>query len=472
MNLKKNFALLVFLCLSYSLMAQVRLPSVFADNMVLQQSTDVAIWGKSAPNKRVQITTSWDKTKYAAISQNDSIWIIKIKTPKASYETYSIKIICGEIKTINNILIGEVWFAGGQSNMEMPVKGYANQPVAGSLTDIANSKNNNIRFYTVTRISSLEKQWDCPGKWEISSPATTGNFSATAYYFARQLESVLNVPIAILHCSWGGSTIEAWMSPESMSITPELKIPKTEEENNPKHQKPTGLYKGMLSSLIGYGMKGVIWYQGESNRAKYDIYSKQFPVLCETWRKEWKIGEFPFYFAQLAPYDYLDKRYNCAFMREVQCELARTTLNAAMAVLMDVGDSLSIHPPHKKEAGERLAYLAMGKSYGFDKFSYQSPEYKSIEIKENKLTVRFNYAPDGVTAFGNELSGFEIAGEDKVYYPAKATLIRIGIELTSPNVPSPVAVRYAFKDYVKGTLFGVNGLPVSSFRSDNWDEIK
>jgi sialate O-acetylesterase len=159
-------------------------------------------------------------------------------------------------------------------------------------------------------------------------------------------------------------------------------------------------------------------------------------------------------------------------MREVQQKIAQTQLNTGMAVLMDVGDELCIHPANKKQAGERLAYLALGKNYGFDKFSYQSPEYKLIEIKENKLTVRFNFAPDGLTSYGSALTGFEIAGADKVFYPADATLIRVGVELTSPNVPAPVAVRYAFKDYIKGTLFGVNGLPVSSFRSDDWDDVK
>lgn len=471
MNIKIFLASICCLLSITSLISEIRLPSVFTDGMVLQQSSDVMVWGKATPNNKVQISVSWAKDKYMTFADNDSIWRVKIKTPGASYKTCFLEISCKEKIRINNVLIGEVWFAGGQSNMEMTLNGYPGQPVSGAIKDIADSKNNYIRFYTVSHVSALEKQWDCPGRWETASPSTTGNFSATAYYFARQLQQVLNIPVAILHCSWGGSTIEAWMSPESMSITPELKIPRTVEENNPKHQKPTGLYKGMLSSLVGYGIKGVVWYQGESNRTNYNTYAKQFPAMRESWIKEWGIGVFPFYFAQLAPYAYPDKRYNCAFMREVQGELAREIPNVGMAVLMDIGDSASIHPPYKKEAGERLAYLAMNKTYCFYEFQCQSPEYKSYDIKDGKIYLKFDFAPQWLSSFGKKLSGFEIAGKDKVFYPAQAELTRTSLSVSSDKVSAPVAVRYCFKDYAIGSLFGVNGLPVSSFRTDTWDDV-
>lgn len=474
MQMKKIFIFLFYHLFSLATIAQVNLPAIFQDNMILQQQNLVKFWGTTSPGKAVIIKTSWDNQIYKAISGKDSTWSIKVKTPEASYENYSIVFKGGkEKKILQNILIGEVWLCSGQSNMDMRVKGYVNQPTNGSQEDIVSSSNNFLRCYTLKQVSSIQQKYDCPGSWEIASPNTTGNFSATAYYFGRLLQKTINVPVGLIHCSWGGSTIEAWMSPDAMKPFPELKLPVSDDDNRTRWKTPTVLYNGMLSAIIGYGMRGAIWYQGESNRTAYQRYAAQFSEMHNDWIKKWDIGEFPIYFCQLAPYKYGDEsKYNNAFMREVQQKIAQSQPNTGMAVLMDVGDELCIHPANKKQAGERLAYIALGKNYGFDKFSYQSPEYKSIEIKENKLTVRFNYAPDGVTSFGSPLTGFEIAGADKVFYPADANLIRVGVELTSPNVPVPVAVRYAFKDYIKGTLFGVNGLPVSSFRSDDWDEVK
>lgn len=472
--MKRTVFLLVLFILGYSVFAQLSLPAIFRNDMVLQQQSDVAIWGKGKPGEKINIKTGWDKRTYKTTVTNDSTWRVSVTTPKASFQNYTISFKSGkEKRLLQNILIGEVWLCSGQSNMDMRVKGYVNQPTNGSQEDIVNSSNNFLRCYTLKQVSSIQKKYDCPGSWEIASPNTTGNFSATAYYFGRLLQKTINVPVGIIHCSWGGSTIEAWMSPDAMKPFPELKLPVSDDDNRTRWKTPTVLYNGMLSAIIGYGMRGAIWYQGESNRTAYQRYAAQFSEMHKDWIKKWNIGEFPIYFCQLAPYKYGDEsKYNNAFMREVQQKIAQTQLNTGMAVLMDVGDELCIHPANKKQAGERLAYLALGKNYGFDKFSYQSPEYKLIEIKENKLTVRFNFAPDGLTSYGSALTGFEIAGADKVFYPADATLIRVGVELTSPNVPAPVAVRYAFKDYIKGTLFGVNGLPVSSFRSDDWDDVK
>jgi sialate O-acetylesterase len=472
--MKRIVFLLALFIIRFSVFAQLSLPSIFRNDMVLQQQSDVAIWGKGKPGEKINIKTGWDKKAYKTTINNDSIWFVRVRTPKASFQDYNILIQAGKYKQVlRNILIGEVWLCSGQSNMDMRVKGYVNQPTNGSQDDIVNSTNNFLRCYTLKQVSSIQQKYDCPGSWEIASPNTTGNFSATAYYFGRLLQKTINVPVGIIHCSWGGSTIEAWMSPDAMKPFPELKIPVSNDDNRTRWKTPTVLYNGMLSAVVGYGMRGAIWYQGESNRTAYQRYAAQFSEMHNDWIKKWDIGEFPIYFCQLAPYKYGDEsKYNNAFMREVQQKIAQTQPNTGMAVLMDVGDELCIHPANKKQAGERLAYIALGKNYGFDKFSYQSPEYKSIEIKGNKLTVRFNYASDGLTSFGRALTGFEIAGADKVFYPADATLIRVGIELTSPNVPVPVAVRYAFKDYIGGTLFGVNGLPVSSFRSDDWDEIK
>ena len=473
MNNKKFLLVLIIFPISL-LFSQIKLPSVFKDNMVLQQQSEVTIWGKSSPNKKITLKTGWSTESFSSKAGKDSLWHIKFPTPKASYQPY--KMVLSEARdsiVINNILFGEVWLCGGQSNMEMPVKGFGHQPVYGSLEDIVNSTNNNIRCFTVQRRISLTQIWDGPGSWEIASPNTTGNFTAVGYYFARQLQQVLNVPVGIIHCSYGASTIEAWMSTEALSEFSNIKIPATLPDAKVQMRVPVVLYNGMLSSVIGYGMRGVIWYQGESNRTAYDVYPQLFESMHKDWIKKWKIGEFPIYFAQIAPFGYNDKNNNSVFMREAQAKIAKTQLNTEMAVLLDVGDSLCIHPPKKKQAGERLAYIAMAKKYGYDKIYYKSPEFQSFEINENKILLKFDSPQIALISFNKIITGFEIAGIDKKFYPANATIVgKQFIEVSAEQVLNPVAVRYAFKDYVQGTLFGSNGLPLTSFRTDDWDEIK
>lgn len=471
--MKRTVFLLAFFFVILSAFTQLSLPSIFRDNMVLQQQCNVALWGKGTPDQQLYIKTSWDNKRYETRIKNDSTWFIRVHTPKASYQNYTIVFKSGKKQQmLQNILIGEVWLCCGQSNMRMSLKGYVNQPTNGSQEEIVSSSNNFLRFYTQKQVSSIQQKYDCPGSWAISTPNTTGEFSATAYYFGKLIQKTIDVPVGLIHSSWGGSTIEAWMSHDAMKSFPEFKIP-VYTDDRILWKTPSVLYNGMLNAIRGYGMRGVIWYQGEANINAYQLYASQFSVMHKDMIQKWDIGEFPVYFCQLAPYKYEDdSRYKNAFMREVQQRIAQKQPNTGMAVLMDIGDENCIHPANKKQAGERLAYIALGKNYGFDKLSYQSPEFKSIEIKDNQLTVRFNYASDGLTSYGNPLTGFELAGVDKVFYPAEASLIRVGVVLSSKNVSAPVAVRYAFKDYIKGSLFGVNGLPVSSFRSDNWDDIK
>lgn len=468
---RKNILLVSMLLYLSGTMAQIKLPSVLSDGMVLQQSCEAALWGKAAPGKVVSVKTGWDGKTYRTTVANDSTWKMKVKTPAASLTSYTIQFSGAGKAEIKNVLIGEVWLCSGQSNMEMPVKGYPNQPIEGALQDIVDSSNNYLRCYTVKKVSAITRQWDCPGKWEAASPNTTGDFTAAGYYFARQLQKVLRIPVAILHCSWGGSTIEAWISSDAMKLFPNMKIPRTQAENKIRWKSPTVLYNGMLNSLVGYTMRGALWYQGESNRTRYKEYAAQFEAMHKDWIAKWDIGDFPIYFAQLAPFSYEDKRYNCAFMREVQEKIARTQPNTGMVVLMDIGDSICIHPGKKREVGERFACMALARNYGFDKFQYQSPQYSSFEIKDDRIFLKFDYAPLWLTSFYKEITGFKIAGADRKFYPAKALLTRKTLEVYAPEVPEPVAVRYGFEDFVQGTLWGVNGLPVSSFRTDNWDDV-
>lgn len=465
------FSLVFFLhTLCYS---RLVLPAVISDGMILQQNSNVSIWGKSNPKQGVSIVVGWSSKKYQTVANENGLWAIKIETPIASFSEYSIKILSGkETKDIDNVLIGEVWLCGGQSNMEMKMKGYFNQPVINSTEDIAYSSNKYLRCYTISKISSVKVKEDTKGDWKMASPGTTGEFTATGYYFGRLLQQTLNVPVGLLSCSWGGSVIEAWMSPDAFEAFPSYVLPQTEADNKAKNKVPTVLYNGMINPIQGYGMRGAIWYQGEANIENYKNYPDLFQAMHLDWIKKWDIGIFPIYFCQIAPFKYSGSKENTAFMRESQLKVAQTQKNTGIAVLVDVGDSLCIHPAEKRKAGERLAYIAMSKTYGYNNFPCKSPEYKSINVKANKITVSFNYSPDGLTTFGKVLGGFEVSGVDRVFYPATAKIIKEGVEVSSPKVSEPVAVRYAFKNYFRGTLLGVNGLPVSSFRSDDWDDVK
>ncbi|UKT65443.1 sialate O-acetylesterase [Pedobacter mucosus] len=474
MKLKLTILLNLACCIIAS--ATVKPASIFTDHMVLQQQSKVALWGWAKPSTKVKIITSWNQENYAIISDKDGKWKVNVSTPIAG-GPFDIEFNDGEKLVLSDILIGEVWFCGGQSNMEMPMKGFKSQPIIGSNNDILKSMNSKIRLYTVPRSSVTERQDNSkPSAWKLAAPEAVSNFSATAYYFGTLLSEVLNVPIGLINDSYGGSSIEAWMSPEDLKPFPEIKIPSKGDAIKEVSRTPTTLYNGMLYPVIGYGIKGVIWYQGESNADRPDRYEDLFPAMVSSWRKNWNNGEFPFFFAQIAPYRYnsspIDKpskSNNSAFLRDAQRKSLLKIPNSGMAVLMDVGEEKSIHPANKKQGGTRLAYLALAQTYGIKGFGGISPTYDSINFDKGKAQIKFQNVPNGLTSFGKELVLFEIAGADKKFYPAKAVISGSSITVSAESVKSPVAVRYAFKDFVIGDLFGNEGLPVSSFRTDDWE---
>lgn len=478
----KRFITLICLIIAVaSVQAEIKLPAIFGDNMLLQQNTEVNLWGWAERGKRVEVSPSWSSKKHTATADaKTGKWMLKISTPVGGYDKYSLSISengKNEL-TIDDILIGEVWLCSGQSNMEMPMKGFKNQPVEGGNIDILKSKNDAIRFITVKRSSQLTPQENFTGTWEAARPETVKEFSATAYYFARLLQEMLDMPVGLVHSSWGGSWAEAWMSKEMLVDFPEINIPTKEEDVKEKNRTATALYNGMIHPILGYTIKGAIWYQGESNYERPDQYLSLFPKLVSEWRKDWNIGDFPFYYCQIAPYNYESiapkenhgGKFNSAFLREAQYKAVDLIPNSGMAVLMDIGEDLCIHPRQKQVGGERLAMLALGKTYGMTGFAFESPTYKGMEVDGAKAILTFNNAPMWLTSFGKELKNFEVAGEDKVFHPATAKIQRSKIEVTSSKVAKPVAVRYAFKDYVEADLFSTEGLPVSSFRTDNWEE--
>ena len=469
--------LFVFL-LSFSSSAQIELSNLFSDNMVLQQESHVNIWGKAKKNQELIIYTSWSGKIVRTIVKDDGSWEVKIKTPSAG-GPYNIQVTCdGETKTINNILIGEVWLASGQSNMEMTLSGNNREPVNGSLDAIANSNNTKIRFFNVKVKVSDERINDIEGEWLEANFKNTPNFSAVAYSFAKYLNQVLDIPFGIINSPKDGSVAEAWISQDVLKkITTNKELSYYAKQ---PHNNPSVLFNGMINAIIPFTIKGVIWYQGEGNSGRYKNYMKLMNGLIKNWRDEWGLGDFPFYFVQLAPNGSLGQGNGTsqAFLREAQLRTMLSVKNTGMAVTLDIGSTITNHPPEKLLIGKRLAYWALAKNYGFNGLPHSGPVYESMKVKNNKVYVNFKFAKNGVTSYGKPLSGFEIAGEDKIFYSADALIDphwsagwenRSVLTLSNKNVPNPLYIRYGWKNYIEGALYNVEGLPASSFRSYDFD---
>ena len=464
---------LLLLFAPFCIYADVKLASLFTDNMVLQQKADVAIWGWAKAGSNVKVLTSWNKKNYSVRADQEGKWLLKVNTPVAG-GPYDITVSDGKAIKLSNVLIGEVWICGGQSNMEMPMKGFKGQPILGSNDAILKSKNSQIRVYTVPRSSVTELQQSSkPSQWKLAEPESVANFSATGYYFGRLLYEMLGVPIGLINVSYSGSFVEAWMSPENLKQFPEVKIPAKGDTIKAVSRTPTTLYNGMLFPVAGYGIKGAIFYQGESNYERPDRYEEMFPAMVKEWRSLWKQGDFPFYYVQIAPYNYTQLppfnyggKFNSAYLRDAQRKSLTKIPNSAMAVVMDIGEENSIHPANKETGGKRLALLALANTYGLKGFGFASPLYKSIAINGSIATISFDNASNGLTSFGKELSSFEIAGANNAFYPAKAVISGSSVSVSSPMVKEPVAVRYAFKDFIVGDLFNTEGLPASSFTTE------
>ena len=464
--------LLLILCILSGMMASAKvvLPKMFSDGMVLQRETQANLWGTAKKNATVTITTSWDKKKYLSKTDGNGQWRQSITTPKAG-GPYAITLSDGETTTLNDILIGEVWVCSGQSNMEMQMKGFKAQPVEGAITDGLHSRDPLLRMFTVKRNSQFAPVDTVSGSWMDATPAHVREFSATAYYFGRALRDVLNVPVGLIVASWGGSACEAWMTAEWLRAFPDAKIPQSAADIKSQNRTPTVLYNGMLHPLIGYTMRGVIWYQGEDNVPRYATYADMLGTMIRGWRTDWRQGEFPFYYCQIAPYDYslIKWEVNSALLREQQARVEREVPNTGMAVLMDAGLEYGIHPRKKRQAGERLAMLALGKTYGIGGIP-EHARYEGVEFKGDTAVVRFDRSKEWVYFDKGTTSDlFEIAGADRVFHPATAWIERNRVYLRSEAVKEPVAVRYAFRNWADGDLF-CDGLPVSSFRSDDWEE--
>jgi sialate O-acetylesterase len=622
--------------------AQIKLPDIISDSMVLQQNTNAPLWGWAAAGTKVEVKGSWSAKTVQAVTGNDGKWMVKLSTPKAG-GPYDVTITAGDTKILHGVLIGEVWICSGQSNMEMPVAGWPAAPVKNSAQEIANANYPSIRTFTGQKQVAFAPQQNVKGSWSSCSPASAGAFSATAYFFARELYNHLHIPIGLVHVSWGGTIAEAWTSEaslrtmedfnEALQIVDSMRTDSAEMMHRDKENEviwnkalaqnnndfaaantdtswhtmqlpvlwenaglpdldgivwfkrtidipaawtgkdlkldlgpiddmdvtwfngkiidstmkdgawtterhytvpgdlvkagtnliavkvidnaggggiygkpeqlriypagsnvsdalslsgnwnykvaavkpppamstspnqPSVLFNGMIAPVIPYAVKGAIWYQGEANVGRAKQYTTLFPLLISDWRKQWSEGNFPFYFVQIAPFNYGGDSTEAAALRDAQRRTLNASSNTGMAVTMDIGEKDNIHPADKQDVGKRLAYWALNKTYGEKNVVSSGPLYKSFETKNNEIIVSFTNTDGGLASNNKSLQDFEVAGTDGIWKPATATIEGDKVVVTSKDVAKPVAVRYAFYSYATGTLFNGAGLPASSFTS-------
>lgn len=480
--------LTVISCLGLKAQQSIILPDLLQGEIVLQQQTDARIWGKAAPGAQITVNTSWNGRDYRVKAGADSLWSVKVSTPEASYTPYDIKIASGRAQVIlQDVLIGDVWICGGQSNMAMPIKGMYNCTVdAAAETILRSARNKGLRYVTVEQHQATESEpgYFTKGIWHKSGPATAGDFSATGYFFGQALLEALDYPVGLISCNWSGSFVEDWMDRELVE-----KYPNQELFGAEFTKAPTKMYYGMLEPVSRYTVKGMIWYQGESNVGSPD-YTERLLAAVDLWQRKLELKTLPFYLVEIAPFNY-NKGFELfsGDLRAQQLQVARALPESGLACTNDLVYSYEqdqIHPAQKKAVGERLAMLALSKTYGFGN-PCEGPVYKEMIVDGSAVSVLFDNAPNGFANNG-DIQGFELAGEDGVFYPAQATvgfapfrpspdgsraqrgmgMMGFAIRLISDQVPAPVAVRYGFGPFKPGNLHNTEGLPVYPFRTDDW----
>ena len=460
----------LLLIISIPAWSQLTLPSIIGDNMVLQQKQQVTLWGWSNPSKMISVTPGWNNKKISCITGANGKWKVVLETPSAG-GPFTIKI---NDTILNNILIGEVWFCSGQSNMEWPVSKSNDGEQEMAAADFPS-----IRFFTVARQFSEEPKQNCYGQWLTCSPSTIDNFSAVAYYFGRELHRELNIPVGLINASWGGTPAESWTKNEILKSDADLQIYLSKFQEKiiitkpgicPFDQyAPSALYNGMIAPVIPFSIRGVIWYQGEANVPQPALYETLFPTMIQNWRLDWGGVDFPFYYVQIAPFDY-DIPASGAALRDSQRKTL-TLRNTGMVVTMDIGNPEDIHPKDKQSVGKRLALLALAKDYGKNDITWSGPLYHSMNIENDKIRLDFLYTSNGLISKDGELKHFEIAGKDQIFVPAVALIDGPSILVSAKEIKSPLAVRYAFQNTDEASLFNGDILPASSFRTDSWPLI-
>ncbi|MBN2293130.1 MAG: sialate O-acetylesterase [Pirellulales bacterium] len=453
-------------------LAEIKLPAIVGDHMVLQRNRPVPLWGWDKPGDEVTVAIAGQTAK--AKANDKGRWQVELAPMEAGgpFELV-ISNSAGDKKTIKDVLVGEVWVCSGQSNMAMTV-GRCNN----ANEEIKNANHPKLRMFMVQREVAFAPKDNCTGDWTVCSPDTVGGYTAAGYFFGRDLLKDLKVPIGLINTSWGGTPSEAWTSRKALESKPSLKplldrwdkMAKAggKAKNNP--HRPANLFNGMIAPIVPYGIQGAIWYQGESNVSRAYQYRTIFPTMIENWRQIWGQGEFPFGFVQLAPFRYgkADPAC-CAELWEAQLLTLKNYPNIGMAVITDIGNIKDIHPKNKQDVGARLALWAKAKVYGKRDVVYSGPIYESMTIEGNKIRLRFDHVDGGLsTRDGKAPSHFTIAGDDKKFHPAEAKIDGDTIVVQSPAVAKPVAARFAWRDDAEPNLTNKSGLPASPFRTDKW----
>ena len=510
---------LAFCCYSLlfclpGLRAEVKLPGLLSDGMVIQQGMKVNIWGTAAPGE--QVSVSLKDQQVSAVADGEGQWKVKLG-PLNAGGPFTLTIAGKNTIALHDVMVGEVWVCSGQSNMEMPV-GTNSEGWSGNVNnfqeEIARADYPELRMFTVQKSVAGKPQRDVKGYWVTARPQTVGEFSAVGYFFARELLKVLNVPVGMIHSSWGGTPAEAWTSRGTLQSEADLKsilesetkllspYPKTMQDfeqqfshwrqesdkaesdgapvptaptipDDPRRNpwRPAGLFNAMIMPLTPYAIRGAIWYQGESNAERPAQYRKLFPAMIRDWRRVWGEGDFPFLFVQLANWGIYSPEANWPELREAQLKTLSLP-KTGMAVAIDIGDGSDIHPKNKQEVGHRLALAAQAIAYGRDVI-YSGPIYESMSIEGGKIRLRFKHVYGGLMAKGGEpsaLGGFQIAGNDHKFVSGQARIDGDCVVVRSEEVAQPLAVRYAWGMNPECNLYNRAGLPASPFRTDDWPD--
>lgn len=460
-----------------SAQGRVRPASMITSDMVLQQNADARIWGTADPGSTVTVTPSWDGKAYTTVTDRTGEWCVAVRTPAASFTPYTITISDGEPLTLDNILVGEVWLASGQSNMQMPLKGYPGCCVEGGFDEVASSRNEagRIRFFTVPLLQSYTPLDTVPARWTVPSPETAPEYSALCWHLARRMADVLDVPVGIVSAAYGGAKVESWLPREILETYPDISLDPKDIEPMVHYLRPMLAYNAMFNPIRNYTYRGILWYQGCSNVSTWQTYASRLATMVKDWRDNIGLGDIPFYAVEIAPYEYdqPDEAGRSPLLRQAQWDALKMIPNSGMISTNDLVapyERHNIHPADKASVGKRLCDLVLNRTYGCRQFPVESPRYRSHRIEGREAWVAIDSPADGVCR-NYDIRGFEIAGADKVFHPADARFVwqTNEIVLTSPEVDAPVAVRYGWRDFLPGTLHAANYLPLVPFRTDDWE---
>ncbi|MDO4320671.1 MAG: sialate O-acetylesterase [Bacteroidales bacterium] len=454
--------------------AEFDLPAVTGDNMVLQQQTDARLWGFDRPSTEVEVRPSWTDTVYRAVTGPDGRWDVAVATPAASFDPHTITFATADtVVTVCDVLVGEVWLCSGQSNMEMPVRGFSTQPVEGALELIKTAgRYPGVRVITVPKAGAYEPCRDFEADWKVSTPANVYDFTAIGYMFGRELTDLLDVPVGIISCAYGGSKVEGWLPRHILDTYPDWDMEAERDSTMLEWQRIGVMYNAMLNPVIGYTVRGFLWNQGESNVGRHHEYAEHQADMVSEWRRLWGGAELPFYFVELPGWEYGNPEgIDAALLRESQHRAAAMLPSCGIVCTSDlvgedeVGD---IHASRKAEIAERLAMMAGARTYGIEGLPDRYPTYRSMQNDGERAVLTFDNAWSGFTP-NEELPGFEVCGTDGVFRPARA-LQDWDDHTVTVSRPEGVdrieAVRYCFKNFAIGRVHDLTGMPLVPFRTD------